>query len=89
MHRSFTSRTATRVKDGRVQPRNRKRPTGHEGYVIDRQSPGRGCRHVVTKKDLLACIDLIPEWPRYSVRLERIVLASRDDSAGRSARLLS
>lgn len=77
----YTSRTATRVKDGRVQPKNRNRPTGHEGYVIDRQSPGCGCRHVVTKKDLQAFIDLIPEWPRYSVRLERIVLASHDDSA--------
>ena len=81
MQRSVNSRTATRIKNGRVQPKNRNRPTGHEGYVIDRQSPGRGCRHVVTKKDLLALIDLIPEWPRYSVRLERIVLAPRDESA--------
>ena len=81
MKRSYTSRTATRVKDGRVQPKNRHRPTGHEGYVIDRQSPGRDHRHVVSKSDLQTFIDLIPEWTRYSERLERIVLAPRDESA--------
>lgn len=81
MKTAFTSRTATRIKDGRVQPKNRNRPTGHDGCVIDRRSPGRGCRHVVTKSDLQAFIGIIPEWPRFSERLERIVLAARDESA--------
>ncbi len=72
--RSFNSRTATKIKNGRVQPKNRNRPTGHDGYVIDRESAGRGYRHVVTKQDLQAFIDIIPEWPRFSERLERIVL---------------
>jgi ribosomal protein L19 len=77
MHTSFNRRTATKVKDGRVQRKNRHRPTGHEGYVLDRESPGRGFRHVVTKRDVQAFIDVVPEWDRYSERLERIVLASR------------
>jgi hypothetical protein len=75
MHSSFNRRTATKVKKGRVQRKNRHRPTAHEGYVLDRESPGPGFRHVVTKRDVQAFIDIIPEWPRWAERLERIVLA--------------
>ncbi len=76
MRTAFTSRTATKVKNGRVQPKNRNRPTSHSGCVIDRESPGRGFQHVVTKADVQAFLDIIPEWNRYSERLERIVLAA-------------
>ncbi len=76
MHASFNRRTATKVKGGRVQRKNRHQPTGHQGYVLDRESPGRGFRHTVTKRDVQAFIDIIPEWERLSERLERIVLAS-------------
>ena len=79
MHSGFNRRTATKVKDGRVQRKNRQRPSGHDGYVLDRESPGRGFRHVVSKRDLQAFIDIVPGWHRYSERLERIVLASRSD----------
>jgi len=79
MNATFNSRTATRVKDGRVQRKNRHRPTGHDGYVLDRESPGRGFRHVVTKRDVQAFIDIVPEWDRFSERLERIVLAAPAD----------
>jgi hypothetical protein len=77
MRTSFNRRTATKVKDGRVQRKNRHRPTGHEGYVLDRESPGRESRHVVSKRDVQAFVDIIPDWHRFSERLERIVLASR------------
>ena len=46
--------------------------------MIDRESPGRGWRHVVTKKDLQSFIDLIPGWSLYSERLARIVLVPHD-----------
>jgi len=78
----FNRRTAIKVKDGRVQRKNRHRPTGREGYVFDRESPGRGCQHVVTKRDVQAFIDIIPEWHRFSERLERIVLAGGTRSDG-------
>ena len=52
MHSTFNRRTAIKVKDGRVQRKNRCRPTGHEGNVLDRESPGRGFRNVVTKRDI-------------------------------------
>ncbi len=79
MHIAFNRRTATKVKDGRVQRKNRQVPTGHNGYVLDRESPGRGFRHVVSKRDVQTFIDIVPDWNRYSERLERIVLASRTD----------
>ena len=75
----FNRRTATKVKGGCVQRKNRRRPTGHDGYVLDRESPGRGFRHVVTKRDVQAFIDIIPEWQRFSERLERIILASHSE----------
>ena len=59
MHAGFNRRTATKVKDGRVQRKNRHRPTGHDGYVLDRESPGRGFRHVLSKRDVQAFIDSI------------------------------
>jgi len=79
MRNTFNRRTATKVKDGRVQRKNRHRPTEHDGYVLDRESPGRGFRHVLSKRDIQAFIDLIPDWHRFSERLGRIVLASRSD----------
>ena len=79
MRIGINRRTATKVKDGRVQRKNRHRPTGHNGYVLDRESPGRGFRHVVSKRDVQAFIDIIPDWHRYSERLERIALVSRKD----------
>jgi hypothetical protein len=79
MRSTFNRRTATKVKDGRVQRKNRHQPTGHDGYILDRESPGRGYRHVVSKRDVQQFIDIVPEWRRFSERLERIVLASRSD----------
>ena len=62
-----------------MQRKNRHQPTGHEGYVLDRESPGRGFRHVVSKRDVQAFIDIIPGWEGLSERLERITLAARSD----------
>ena len=76
---SINRRTATKVKNGRVQQKNRTRPTSHQGYVLDRQSPGQGFRHVVTKRDVQSFIEIIPDWHKLSERLERIVLASPNE----------
>ena len=78
MRGTFNRRTATKVKDGRVQRKNRRALTPHQRLVIDRESPRAGRRHVVTKRDILAFIDIIPDWERLSVRLERIVLSAED-----------
>ena len=80
MHTTFNRRSAIKVKDGRGQRKNRHRPTGHDGYVLDRESPGRGFRHVVSKRDVQSFIDIVPSWDRFSERLERIVLAAPGDN---------
>ena len=47
--------------------------------MLDRESPGRGYRHVLTKRDLQEFIDIIPGWERFAIRLERIILAAPYD----------
>ena len=81
MHSSFNRRTATKVKDGRVQRKNRRARTFDQQLTIDRQSPGANARHVLSKRDLQTFIDLIPDWPRLSKGLKRIVLSAGDSGA--------
>lgn len=71
-----------RVKDGTVRKKNNHRPTTTLGFIIDRQSPSKGYKHVVTKNDLRTFLDLIPDWPELSVGLERIVLGRGEPSEG-------
>jgi len=78
MHSHSPRRTALKVKDGRVQRKNRSTLSTHQRIVIMRRSPGRGFRHVVTKEDLQAFLDIIPGWEKYSAGLERIVLVCGD-----------
>jgi hypothetical protein len=83
MRGSFNRRTATKVINGSTRGKNRITPTSHRGYVIDRRQPGKGYRHVVSKRDLQSFFDIIPEWESLSHRLERVVLsAGSDDSDG-------
>ncbi len=70
----YNRRTATKVKGGRVQRKNRQRPTAHERLVLHREAPGHGFRHVVSKRDVVEFVELIPDWPRLSERLEAIRL---------------
>lgn len=79
MRGSFNRRTATKVVNGSTRSKNRITPTSHRGYVIDRQQPGVGFRHVLSKRDLLAFFDIIPDWSSLSHRLERVVLCTGDE----------
>ena len=80
MRSTTQRRTATKVRGGKVQRKNRRRPTAHQGWKVTRESPGHGYRHVVTKQDIHDFVELVPDWPTYSERLESIVLASYDDT---------
>src|SRR4051812_20138493 len=79
VHQGYNRRNATKVKNGKVQRKNNHVPTGGLGYVLDRESPGRGFRHVVSKRDLQVFVDLISDWDKLSVRLERILLCTPGD----------
>src|SRR5688500_14798679 len=82
MRSQYNRRTAPKVKDGRVQKKNRHTLTGHLGCIIDRESPGRGFRHVVSKRDIQHFIEIIPNWDVLAERLDRIVLVPADDADG-------
>lgn len=75
----FNRCTATKVKNGRVQRKNRQRPTAHEHLVLHRESPGVGHQHVVSKRDIVEFVELIPEWSRFSERLESVRLIPPTD----------
>jgi hypothetical protein len=44
------------------------------GFVVDRQSPAKGCRHIVTKRDIHEFTSIIPDWSRICEGLEGVVL---------------
>ena len=82
MQPQFNRRSAPKVRNGKVQRKNRHIPTTHRGYIIDRRPPGKGYTHLLSKKNLQDFIDIVPDWHIYSERLERIVLASGDTCDG-------
>jgi hypothetical protein len=74
----YHSKTAMRVRNGRVRRKNRWSPTpdnfGGAGVAIERCRPGRGYRHVVSQSDVYDFVRLVPGWEQMSVSLNRIVL---------------
>ena len=46
-----------------------------EGLSISRESPGKGFRHFLLKKDIISFIELLPEWTRISNGLSAVLLA--------------
>ena len=79
--RSGHRRTATRVRDGRVQKKNNWE-LDRGDYValeqdeirLDRRPPGRGYRHLLTIADVRAFIALLPAWDEVAIGLDAIVL---------------
>jgi hypothetical protein len=74
-------RTATRVKDGRVQKKNNWEPaersihaTVQDEIHIERRDPGDGYRHLVTVAQLRQFLHLLPDWGELTVGLDAIVL---------------
>ena len=69
-------KVAPKVRDGAVQKKNNHEPTAALGYVLARESPAKGCRHVVTKRDVRLFTSIIPDWHRLAEGIESIVLTS-------------
>jgi hypothetical protein len=82
------NKVTPKVVAGKVQKKNSHHITfnywDHDpGYpVIDRQRPGEGCRHLLTKSDITEFIKLLPDWEELSKGLKAIVLAETDDCYG-------
>lgn len=79
MHR----RTATKVVGGRALRKNNWEPTpnaywGLPQITVERERPGRGHRHVLTKRDITRFIALLPDWDELSEGLTTVVLAAHE-----------
>ncbi len=62
MHRvPLNRKTNPKVKGGKVQKKNNQRLTPWKGFVVDRESPRKGFRHLVTKRELFDFIELLPD----------------------------
>jgi hypothetical protein len=84
MVRVFQRRKVSpKVRDGAVQKKNNLQPTAGLGYVLARESPARGHRHVVTKRDIRLLTSIIPNWHSLSEGVESIILTSSGDHDGR------
>ena len=82
-------RTATRVRDGRVQKKNNWSPDRGDYFALrqdevrlDRRSPGREFRHVTTVPQLRSFVGLLPDWDEVAAGLQAIVLDEGQDCMG-------
>ena len=80
-------RTATRVRDGRVQKKNNWKVDHRNLSAVEprqveivRRAPGEGYRHVVTVSDVRTFLDLLPDWEELAIGLRGILLGTDDDT---------
>jgi hypothetical protein len=82
-------RTATHVKDGRVQKKNNWTHDRGDYHLwtqaeirLDRRDPAPGGRHLMTIAQLRRFIALLPMWDEVAVDLDAIVLDAAADCMG-------
>jgi hypothetical protein len=74
-------KTSPKVLGGKAQRKNRwaKTPTywntRQKVPVVDREEPGWGYRHLLRRRDVLAFVEIIPDWDTIADGLDAIVLA--------------
>jgi len=77
----FARRTATRIKKGTVQKKNRhtKTPnywnTRQDEIQIDIVSPGKGYKHFLKKRDIKQFLEILPNREEIDIEFDAIVLA--------------
>jgi hypothetical protein len=82
----FYRRATPKVTGGKVQKKNRHALTPNYWNtvqrvpVIDKERPGRGYRHLLTKKDILEFIEIVPEWDELSTGLNAVLLAPGENN---------
>lgn len=77
----FARRTATRVKQGSVQKKNRhaKTPnywnTHQDDIQIDIENPGKGYKHFLKKRDIKQFLEILPNREEIDVEFNAVLLA--------------
>jgi hypothetical protein len=75
-------KTTPKVKDGRVQKKNRDTNTPHYSNTrpkelqVDIQKPGKGYKHFLKKRDITRFLAILPNWEELNVELDAVVLAA-------------
>lgn len=74
-------RTATRIKKGTAQRKNRHEKTPNywntyqDEIQVDRLPPGKGYKHFLKKKDVIDFLELLPNREEIDYRFDAVVLA--------------
>ena len=74
-------KTTPKVKNGKVQHKNRHRQTPNYWNTrqaelqLDIQKPGKGFKHYLKKRDILTFLQLLPNWEELNVELDAVILA--------------
>jgi len=77
----YPRRTAPGVKNGVVQKKNNHVFTAARGWTLERETPWKGFRHMVSARNVRDYVDLIPEWDEVAEGLESICLSAGSSSA--------
>ena len=77
-----------KVKDGRVQKKHRHDITSNywdfrqDSLQIDIESPGKGYKHFLKKRDIIRFLELLPNWKEIDIELDAILLAQGGGADG-------
>ena len=81
-------KTTPKVKDGRVQKKNRHALTPNywntrqEELQLDVEKPGKGYKHFLKKRDIVRFLGLLPNWEELNVELDAVLLAEGGGADG-------
>ena len=76
----YNRRSAPKVRDGKVQRKNRHVPTRLNSLSVGLSRAESGYRHVTSKEDVWKFLRLIPHWKQVSSDLDLIYLTSWGDT---------
>lgn len=81
-------KTTPKVKDGRVQKKNRHDLTPNywnirqEQLQFDIQKPGKGYKHFLKKRDIVQFLEILPNWEELQIELDAVILAEGGGTDG-------
>jgi hypothetical protein len=81
-------KTTPKVKDGRVQKKNRHDITPNywntrqDELQLDTEKPGKGFKHFLKKRDIVKFLQILPNWEELNIELDAIILAEGGGSDG-------
>ena len=77
----FARRTATRIKNGTAQKKNRHTRTPNywntrqDEIQIDLESPGKGYKHFLKKRDIKQFLEILPNREEIDIEFDAVLLA--------------